>query len=82
MDIDENNFRVHNASMNKALELAVNHCGGQKALADQIEVSRQRLHAWLRKGIAIPPQYCVKIEAVTGTPRKKLRPDFPWGELK
>lgn len=67
--------------MNKALDKAVRHCDGQQALANRIGVSRQRLHAWLRKGIAIPPQFCVKIEAETGVPRKSLNTDFPWGEL-
>ena len=67
--------------MNKALMEAVNYCGGQSALAKKIKVSRQRLHTWLHKPIAIPPQYCVEIERATKVKRKDLNPHFPWGKL-
>lgn len=67
--------------MNTALQKAINHLDSQAELARKIGVSRQRLHTWLHKRIAIPPQFCVKIEAETGVDRRKLNKDFPWGEL-
>jgi DNA-binding transcriptional regulator YdaS (Cro superfamily) len=61
----------------KAIHVAVQAAGGQSALAGGIGATQQQVWNWLRRGDAVPPEFCAQIElflrgAVT---RWQLRPD-------
>jgi DNA-binding transcriptional regulator YdaS (Cro superfamily) len=62
---------------NEALEEAIGVAGSQLALADTIGVSQSLISYWLKnskKGVAAG--FVLAIEAATGTPRERLRPDL------
>lgn len=63
-----------------ALQQAVDHLGGQAALAGAVGVKQQHVWNWLnRKGI-VPADRCAAIEQATGRAvmRWDLRPDDWW----
>jgi hypothetical protein len=55
----------------KALQEAIRHAGSQAALAKSLGVSKQAVQVW---EIA-PVRHVLKIEKLTGIPRRTLRPD-------
>ncbi len=63
-----------------AIEKAIEFCGGQKALGDEVGVSQPTVFYWKRKG-KIPAEQVIKIEKITGIGREELRPDL-FGEVK
>lgn len=65
------------------IEVAVNHCGGQKALADAIGTAASFVHQWLKGERPIPAKWCIPIETATdrAVTRHELRPDI-FGEAK
>tara|TARA_Y100000310_G_scaffold6349_1_gene7165 strand:+ start:384 stop:593 length:210 start_codon:yes stop_codon:yes gene_type:complete len=58
--------------INKAVEIA----GSQSSLARQIGVSQPRVWNWIHNVSAIPAEYVLPIEKVTGISRYELRPDI------
>lgn len=70
------------------LQQAVEHAGGQAALAIAIGVKQQHVWNWLnRSGKPAPSEHCAAIEGATGgaVMRWALRPDdwhLIWPELK
>ncbi len=61
---------------NKALILAIEIMGGQVALGKLIEISQPSIHAWVKKGQALPAEHVLKVEDATGISRYDLRPDI------
>lgn len=49
--------------------------GGQKALADRLEISPQAVNQWVKGLRPVPPRHALAIEAATGVSRHDLRPD-------
>lgn len=43
-------------------------------LAEALQLSRQRVWYWFNGG-RVPADRCLRVEALTGIPRHKLRPD-------
>jgi len=61
----------------EALEEAIRTAGGQLALADKIGVSQSLVSYWLKKSKkGVGAGFVLAIEAATGTPRERLRPDL------
>ena len=59
-----------------ALQDAIAAAGGQAALAAKIGVSQSLISYWLntsKRGVAA--EYAAAVEAITGVPAKRLRPD-------
>lgn len=68
---------------NLSIKVAVDACGGQKALAEKVGVSPSFVFQWLRGDRPVPAARCIAIEhacqgAVT---RHDLRPDV-FGEYE
>lgn len=64
----------------EALEMAVSLAGGQSALARQLAtddrpIKQGHVWAWLNRDRQIPPEFCLRVEALTGISRHDLRPD-------
>jgi hypothetical protein len=57
---------------NDILKKVFDHYGGAAALAYELNITRQAVWQWQ----AVPLKYVRKIEADTGIPREKLRPDI------
>ena len=64
--------------MNTVIAKAIAMAGGQKNLASACGVSQAAVSKW-HLGGTISAENAVKIEAATGIPRAKLRPDL-WTE--
>lgn len=60
----------------KPIELAIRKAGSQANLAKAIEVSQARVWNWVNRDPKIPAEMVLRIEAATGVPRDKLRPDI------
>jgi DNA-binding transcriptional regulator YdaS (Cro superfamily) len=56
----------------EGLRLAIKTAGGLRALARELGMSSPALWAWTR----VPADRILQVEAVTGIPREKLRPDL------
>jgi DNA-binding transcriptional regulator YdaS (Cro superfamily) len=56
----------------KAKDQAVKNAGGCTALAKLIRTSRQAVAKWRK----VPPARVLQVEAISGVPRHKLRPDL------
>lgn len=73
----------YDGRMKNGLEKAIEHCGGQTALAKCIGVRQPNIWNWLNraKGI-VPAEFCLKIEKATNSSvtRYELRPDV-FGEV-
>lgn len=52
--------------------LAIKAAGSASKLADDLGVSRQRVHQWYR----VPAEMVRAVEKVTGVPAADLRPDL------
>jgi DNA-binding transcriptional regulator YdaS (Cro superfamily) len=62
---------------NEALKEAIGVAGGQLALADKIGVGQSLVSYWLKKSKkGVAAGFVLAIEAATGTPRERLRPDL------
>jgi hypothetical protein len=65
------------------IDEAFEKAGGRKALREALSVgrdkplSKQTLSDWKRAGY-VPAHHAVAVEKLTGIPREKLCPDFPW----
>ncbi len=66
-----------------ALKRAIQHAGGQSALARAIAVSPQAISNWIARG-NVPAEHCPAIEAaMPGVVRcEDLRPDVAWSVLR
>ena len=65
------------------LQKAVEHCGGQTALAKAIGVDQGHIWYWLNKSKSVPAERCEAIERATAgkVTKHELRPDiFPTAE--
>lgn len=51
---------------------AINAVGTLKAIADACSVTLQCVSGWTR----VPPEHVIAVEAVSGVPRERLRPDL------
>ncbi|API58888.1 hypothetical protein BSL82_05825 [Tardibacter chloracetimidivorans] len=60
------------AAFLEALEAA----GSQTALATMCGCTQGNIWQLLQKGSALPAKYVLKVEAGTGVPRHRLRPDL------
>jgi len=62
----------------KALQKAVNICGGQASLARAIGVTQPNIWYWLNDGKHVPAEHCASIETATSgeVTRHDLRPDL------
>lgn len=58
----------------KTLRKAIERAGGVSAMSRHLAVSRQAVQNWLKRG-GTPPEYCVRIEDMTGVKCHELRPD-------
>lgn len=54
---------------------AVGAAGGQVALAAKLKISQQAVQQWVAKGV-VPAKRVLAVEAASGVPRYKLRPDL------
>ncbi|UXC37333.1 helix-turn-helix domain-containing protein [Cupriavidus gilardii] len=63
-----------------ALAMAVEACGGLSKVAAALNVTTNRLANWLKRGV--PAERCPDVEAATGVPCEKLRPDVNWHVLR
>lgn len=52
--------------------------GGREALQKSLGVSKQTLSDWKRWG-SVSAKKAIAIEKITGIPRQRLCPKFPWG---
>jgi TorA maturation chaperone TorD len=59
----------------EGLELAIDAAGGMRALSRALGISQPAISAWKR----VPSERVVSVEAATGVPRARLRPDL-YGE--
>lgn len=62
------------------LASAVEACGGLSKVAAALNVTTNRLANWLKRGV--PAERCPDVEAATGVPCEKLRPDVNWHVLR
>ena len=63
--------------MNAPLQEAIRLAGGQEALASKIGVGQSLISYWLKKAKkGVAPEHTLAIEALTGVPRHRLRPDI------
>ena len=60
------------AQFDEGLRLAVEKAGGINALARKLGITPGSLFEWKR----VPAHRILQVEAVTGIPREKLRPDL------
>lgn len=58
-----------------AVAVAIEAAGGRRQLAEQLNVSRQAVEAWLAAG-SVPPKRVPDVARVTGIPKKVLNPIF------
>lgn len=58
-----------------AIDKAIQIVGSQKALADEMGVTKQAVHKWRRR---VPAERVIKIESITDgqVSRHELRPDL------
>lgn len=61
--------------MKRPIDMAIEACGSQKALADALGVKPVQVHKWSRPGGQVPAGRCIAIENKTGVTRYELRPD-------
>lgn len=61
--------------MKRAIDVAIEACGSQKALADALGVKPVQVHKWSRPDGQVPAARCIAIENHTGVTRYQLRPD-------
>lgn len=59
----------------EALKKAIEKAGGMTKLARKVGVTPQCVNGWVARK-RVPPEQCVRIEAVTGVSRRQLRPDI------
>lgn len=59
-----------------ALERAIELAGSQRSLARALGISQQAVSGWIRRGSALPPEYVLAVEALTGISRHALRADI------
>lgn len=61
----------------QALQRAIEKAGGtQVSLAKALNVKQQTVAWWLSEGSkGVAPEYCIRIETITGVSRHDLRPD-------
>lgn len=61
----------------RALKKAVDHVGGQNALARVLGLKQAHVWNWLNRDREVPAEHCRKIEQATGglVTRYELRPD-------
>lgn len=62
--------------MEQALIAAVAAAGGQAPLARAIGIAQPSVWHWLKKSRRCAAEYVLKVEAVTGVSRHRLRPDL------
>lgn len=65
-----------NLSPAEALKEAVRIAGSQSALARTLGVSQHAVWNWLDKGLSLPGEHVLQVEAATGVSRHDLRPDL------
>ncbi|RYE43831.1 MAG: helix-turn-helix domain-containing protein [Hyphomicrobiales bacterium] len=65
-----------------AIRIACDHCGGLKALADELGFAAPTVSQWISKRRPVPPKQCVRIERITEgrVSRRDLRPD-DWRDI-
>lgn len=69
---------METAALLKAIEAA----GGQSALARQLRemtgkpIGQGHIWSWLNRTGAVPPEYAIPIEQITGVSRHDIRPDI------
>lgn len=63
-------------SASEALRRAVAAKGSQVAFAGFIGVGQPSVSKWLKKGVPLPAEHVLKVEAETGVSRHDLRPDL------
>lgn len=63
---------------NPAIEEMFEKSGGREALRRRLGLSKQTMSDWKRAGY-VPARHAVDVEAITGIPRERLCPGFPWG---
>ena len=72
---------MRGSAEHKAILEAVVRAGGQTALAKQLSklrgssVNQSTVGTWIGKSFRVCPEYCRDIEAITGVPAERLRPD-------
>jgi DNA-binding transcriptional regulator YdaS (Cro superfamily) len=61
----------------EALQKAIDHCGGQAALATKLGRKQQNIWFWLHEAKKIPTEIALGIERVTdgAVTARELRPD-------
>lgn len=57
---------------NDGLKLAIERAGSKARLGQALGITGQAISQWKM----IPAEWLIKIESVTGVPRRKLRPDL------
>lgn len=69
--------RTSNACCDRfnAVAVTIEAAGGRRQLAEQLNVSRQAVEAWLAAGSG-PPKRVPDVARVTGIPKKVLNPIF------
>ncbi|WP_309660056.1 MULTISPECIES: YdaS family helix-turn-helix protein [unclassified Sphingomonas] len=55
---------------------AVQKAGSQSAFGRIIGKRQSVVHDWLRRGVPLPAEHVLKVEAATGISRYDLRPDI------
>lgn len=58
-----------------SIERAVKAAGGSHALAEKLGIKRQAVEKWIKHS-RIPAERVLRLEAESGIPRHKLRPDL------
>lgn len=58
--------------MREAALEAIQAAGGGAALSRKLGLVRQAVYQWDR----VPPHHVIRVEAITGIPRQRLRPDL------
>lgn len=60
----------------EALNRAIDTLGSQVATARLLGVTQGAVSKWVRKGLPLPPEHVLKIEAASGVSKHDLRPDI------
>lgn len=70
--------------MSNPLKRACEFFGGQAQLAEELGISKQMVHKWLKGNSVITPIRAMEIEDLTGgaVTAEELRPDLLWPKSK
>ena len=70
---------VEQEPKNPSIEEAYARAGGRKKVQESLRVTKATLSDWKRWGY-VPVSRCPELERLSGVSRRKLNPNFAWGE--